>query len=107
MGVAYLVYQRNKIKAIEPQILADGWRYDSFVSWFMGKPGRQAFEAAAWADRTIVDGAVNGVATTVRRTGGVIRRTQSGFVRNYALLIGGGVVLMLAWFFLRAVGVFG
>ncbi len=107
MGVAYLVYQRNKIKAIEPQILADGWRYDRFVSWFMGKPGRQAFEAAAWADRTIVDGAVNGVATTVRRTGGVIRRTQSGFVRNYALLIGGGVVLMLAWFFLRAVGVFG
>jgi NADH-quinone oxidoreductase subunit L len=107
MGVAYLVYQRNKIKAIEPQILADGWRYDRLISWFMGKPGRQAFEATSWADRTIVDGAVNGVATVVRRSGGVIRRTQSGFVRNYALLIGGGVVLMLAWFFLRAVGVFG
>ena len=107
IGVAYLIYQRRKLKAIEPAILADGWRYDRFVSWFMGRPGRQAFEATAWADRTIVDGAVNGVATTVRRTGGVVRRTQSGFVRNYALLVGGGVVLMLAWFLLRAVGVFG
>jgi NADH-quinone oxidoreductase subunit L len=105
IGVAYVVYQRHRLKAIEPQLLADGWRYDRFVSWFMGRPGRAAFEATAWADRHIVDGAVNGVATTVRRSGGVLRRTQSGFVRNYALLIGGGVVAMLAWFFLRAVGV--
>ena len=107
MGVAIFVYQRNRAKAVEPQILVDGWRYDRFVSWFMGNPGRQAFEATAWVDRNIVDGAVNGVATGVRRSGAVLRRTQSGFVRNYALLIGGGVVLMLAWFLLRAVGVFG
>jgi NADH-quinone oxidoreductase subunit L len=105
IGVALAVYQRHKLRAVEPQILADGWRYDRFVSWFMGKPGRDAFEATAWADRTIVDGAVNGVATAVRRTGGVVRRTQTGFVRNYALLIGGGVILLLGWFLLRALGV--
>jgi NADH-quinone oxidoreductase subunit L len=105
IGVALTVYQRKRLRAIEPQILADGWRYDRFVSWFMGKPGRDAFEATAWADRTIVDGAVNGVATAVRKTGGVVRRTQSGFVRNYALLVGGGVVLLLGWFLLRALGV--
>jgi NADH-quinone oxidoreductase subunit L len=107
MGLAYAIYQRQKLKAIEPQILADGWRYDRAVSWFMDRPGRQAFEAAAWADSTIVDGAVNGAATSVRTAGSVVRRTQTGFVRNYALLIGGGVVLMLGWFFLRALGVIG
>ncbi len=107
IGLAYLVYQRQKVKAVEPRILADGWHYDRAVSWFMGHPGRKGFEGAAWVDTNIVDGAVNGTATAVRSSGSLLRRTQTGFVRNYALLVGGGVVLLLGWFFLRAMGVFG
>ena len=47
------------------EILADGWRYDPAISAFMGGPGRKAFEAIAWFDKNIVDGAVNGAATTI------------------------------------------
>ena len=57
---AYLVYQRHRVKAIEPTILANGWYYDQAVTDFMGGPGYEAFEGAAWFDRNVIDGAVNG-----------------------------------------------
>jgi NADH-quinone oxidoreductase subunit L len=56
------------------------------------------FDAIAWFDAKVVDGAVNGVATAVRSTSETVRRIQSGNVRNYAGVIGIGVVLILAWF---------
>ena len=102
-GIA--VYHRHKAKAIEPAILAAGWKYDSSVSAFMGGPGRKLFDGLAWTDKTIVDGAVNGVATSVRGVGGLVRRTQTGFIRNYALGISLGVVGLLAWFLLKGMGV--
>ena len=57
---AYLVYQRKRVKAIEPAILENAWYYDQTVTEFMGGPGREAFEATAWFDANVVDGAVNG-----------------------------------------------
>ncbi|MDO8391125.1 MAG: NADH-quinone oxidoreductase subunit L [Actinomycetota bacterium] len=95
---AYAVYYFRKFKAIEPQILADAWRYDSTVSAFMGGPGRKAFDGVAWADAHVVDGAVNGSGALVRGTAGKVRLLQSGNVRNYAAAIGSGVVLLLVWF---------
>jgi len=101
-GVAggWLVYQRKKARPIEPALLADGWRYDRAIAAFMGGPGRQAFEAATWADRTIVDGAVNGTGRSVRSLGQVFRRGQTGLVRVYAAAVGLGAVALLLWFVL-------
>jgi len=95
---AVMVYGKHKAKAIEPQILADAWGYDRAVSAFMGGPGRAAFDAVAWADAHVVDGAVNGAGALVRGTAGEVRKVQSGNVRNYAAAIGAGVVLLLVWF---------
>ena len=95
---AYLVYERKRVKAIEPEILENAWNYDKVVSGFMGGPGREGFEATAWFDANVVDGAVNGSAKTVQVVAGVFRKTQSGFVRMYAGIIGVGVALLLAWF---------
>jgi NADH-quinone oxidoreductase subunit L len=92
------VYQKGRIKAVEPTILANAWYYDQTVSDFMGGPGREAFEGAAWFDQTIIDGAVNGSAKIVRTTGGELRKGQTGFVRAYAAIIGIGAVLLLGWF---------
>ena len=103
IALSVLVYSKRKFKAIEPEIMAEGWYYDKGISAFMGGPGRKSFEGAAWADANIVDGAVNGLGQGVRGTGGIIRKAQTGFVRTYAGLIGIGVVLLLAWFFLRGV----
>ena len=98
IAVAVLIYAKHRIKAVEPQILADGWYYDQAVTSFMGGPGRAAFDGVAWADANIVDGAVNGAGRVVREaaTGG--RHVQSGNVRNYAAAIGVGAVLVLGWF---------
>ena len=52
---------RSAPQPVEPEILAEAWYYDSTITAFMGGPGRQGFEAVAAFDRTVVDGAVNGV----------------------------------------------
>jgi NADH-quinone oxidoreductase subunit L len=98
IGVAIAVYAKKMARPIEPQLLADGWKYDSAVSAFMGGPGRKAFEAIAWFDKNVIDGAVHGVAKLVSGAGGEIRKGQTGNVRNYAAIVGVGVVLLLAWF---------
>jgi NADH-quinone oxidoreductase subunit L len=94
---AYLVYQRKRVKAVEPPVLANAWYYDQAISEFVGGPGQEAFEATAWFDAHVVDGAINGAGTTVRETAGVVRRGQNGYVRAYAGIIGAGVAIVLAW----------
>jgi proton-translocating NADH-quinone oxidoreductase, chain L len=47
-------------------------------------------------DRFVVDGAVNGVAFSARGGSRLFRRMQSGLVQNYALVMGGGIVLIAA-----------
>jgi NADH-quinone oxidoreductase subunit L len=98
IAASVMVYGKKKAKAIEPEILRQGWYYDRTVSAFMGGPGRKAFDAIAWFDRTIVDGAVNQVGKVVRGTAGEARKIQSGYVRQYAAAIGVSVVLLLVWF---------
>jgi NADH-quinone oxidoreductase subunit L len=95
---AYVVYEKRRVKAIEPAILENAWNYDAAISDFMGGPGRKAFEGSAWFDANVVDGAVNGSATSVQAAAGLFRKAQSGFVRMYAGIIGLGVALLLAWF---------
>jgi NADH-quinone oxidoreductase subunit L len=103
IAAAILVYSKRKIAAIEPTILANAWYYDKGVSAFMGGPGRQGFDAVAWFDTHIIDGAVNGTGRSMQAIAGVIRKGQSGLIRTYAALIGLGVVAMLVWFFVRGV----
>ncbi len=98
IGLAFMVYAKHRVKAVEPKILADAWGYDRAVSNFMGGPGRQAFDGVAWADAHVVDGAVNGTGALVRGTAGKVRKLQTGNVRTYAAAIGAGVVLLLMWF---------
>ncbi len=45
-------------------------------------------------DKYVVDGAVNGVAWTAKGGSTMLRRAQTGLVQNYALVMGGGVVLL-------------
>ena len=54
--------------------------------------------ALEWFDRTVIDGAVNGVGRLVRRAAGLAPIWQSGKVRRYALsfLAGAAVLLLFA-----------
>jgi len=53
-------------------------------------------------ERTI-DAAVNGLAQVVNLTGEGVRRLQTGLVRNYALAMFVGVVVIVAYFFVRSI----
>ncbi|PIE33550.1 MAG: NADH-quinone oxidoreductase subunit L [Ilumatobacter coccineus] len=100
IGISVAVYAKKLIRPVEPKILADGWKYDDSISAFVGGPGRRAFDGVATFDAKVVDGAVNGVASGVVKAATAVRRAQTGNVRNYAGIIGIGVVLLLAWFIL-------
>jgi NADH-quinone oxidoreductase subunit L len=103
IAAAFTVYQKKKAKAIEPAILAKAWRLDEGYAALMGGPGRRLFQAISSFDAHIVDGAVNGVASEVRNFGSVLRKLQTGYVRQYALGIAVGAIALLAWFVSRGV----
>jgi NADH-quinone oxidoreductase subunit L len=98
LTLAWLVYSKHRLEAIEPKILAEGWYYDQSISDFVGGPGTAAFDATAAFDEQVVDGAVNGVGTAVVATAKSASTTQTGNMRTYAGYIGIGATLLLAWF---------
>jgi NADH-quinone oxidoreductase subunit L len=102
IALAFLVYGRKRLPAIEPPILAKAWGLDAAYAAFMGGPGRKLFDFITWfVDRKVIDGAVNGVGAGFRAGGGVVRKVQTGYVRNYALYVAIGVVGLLTWFVVR------
>jgi NADH-quinone oxidoreductase subunit L len=101
LAVASLIYLQRRLKPVEPKVLAHAWYYDEAVTKFAGGPGKAAFDGVAAFDRTVIDGAVNGVAGGVRGVGRVVRVAQSGFVRGYALGMTVGVVIVLGYFLTR------
>jgi NADH-quinone oxidoreductase subunit L len=101
IAAAVAVYLQHRVKPVEPQLLAEGWRYDSSISAVVAGPGRAGFEGAATFDAKVVDGAVNGVAALVRRAGSGLRVVQTGYVRSYALGVSVGVIALLAYFLSR------
>jgi NADH-quinone oxidoreductase subunit L len=100
IALGWLVYLKKRIKPFEPTVLARGWYYDAAITWFMGNPGRDVAQGVADFDSNVVDGAVNGVATVVRESATETSKAQTGYVRQYAAIIGIGVVLLLGWFVL-------
>jgi NADH-quinone oxidoreductase subunit L len=102
---AAVVYLKRRASpdAIEQTVLRRGWFIDSSVTWFMGTIGTKIFDAAAWFDRVVIDGAVNGVAAVVRAVGTETSALQSGYVRAYAVTMGLGAVGVLALILARVV----
>jgi len=53
---------------------------------------------AAWIDRNIVDGTMNGIAWTTGKIAVMIKGVQSGRVQSYALYFFGGIVVLVIVF---------
>jgi len=58
------------------------------------RPGQWLARALVFFDNRGVDGAVNGLAATLGGSSSRLGRTQTGFVRTYALGLLGGAVLV-------------
>ncbi len=101
VGIAagWAMYARGKgdRRVVERPILERAWRVDDAYGAVVGGPGTDGFELVASADKTVIDGAVNGVGVVVQRLSGLVRRQQNGLVRSYALSLSLGAVLLLAW----------
>jgi NADH-quinone oxidoreductase subunit L len=104
LGVALPLWTRRPERpALEPQALRRALYLDDVYDAALGRPS-EAFArfTAVVVDNTVIDGAVNGAAGLVRAMGGGLRRVQTGFVRQYALGIVLGAVVLLAWMASRA-----
>ena len=88
--------------ALEVDFLRHSWYINELYDTVLGRPSeRLAAFSATVIDPKVIDGGVNGVATLVRRSGSLFRRTQTGYVRNYVLGIVLGTVLVLAFMLTR------
>jgi NADH-quinone oxidoreductase subunit L len=77
------------------------WRF--WHDWFHDRAIRDTFLKitdflANPIDKLVIDGAVNGSGRLVAWASGGLRKVQTGFVRQYALVMLAGVVLVVAWF---------
>ncbi len=69
---------------------------DAFNEAVLMRPGQWLTRALVFFDNKGVDGTVNGLAAGLGGGSGRLRRTQTGFVRSYALSMLGGSVAVLA-----------
>jgi len=85
------------------RFLARGWNFDDIYRAAVVKPFYVASTVCAQIiDVAVIDGTVNGVGRLFRVVGGSLRSVQTGFVRNYGLVMLVGVVVVVAYFVLSA-----
>jgi NADH-quinone oxidoreductase subunit L len=101
--VGWVVYRRRAAQAdvTEPAMLERAWYIDWAYSKVVDGPGRMLFDAAAWFDRRVIDGAVNGVGWVARGTGSNLRTVQNGLVRSYAMVVAIGAFLLVGYVLTR------
>jgi NADH-quinone oxidoreductase subunit L len=106
-GLAYAVSPEARGRWLERirvvwRWLGHGYYVDELYGNVVVLPAKLA---AAWSaffvDQQIIDSAVNGVGNLVRRLGAGLRPVQTGFVRNYGLVLMAGAVGLLTWFLSR------
>ncbi|MGY1641195.1 NADH-quinone oxidoreductase subunit L [Geodermatophilus sp. SYSU D00703] len=101
VGAAWLFVGRREVPVIAPARVSLPVRaarralYADTVneSVFM-RPGQWLTRALVFVDNRGVDGAVNGLAATLGGSSSRLGRTQTGFVRSYALSMLGGAVVV-------------
>jgi NADH-quinone oxidoreductase subunit L len=94
--------RRPEHPALEPAPLRKAWGVDALYGVLFGTGGGLVAAESALVDRRVVDGAVNGIGHVVRLGGAQLRKVQTGYVRNYALGIAGGAVVILGYVVVRA-----
>jgi NADH-quinone oxidoreductase subunit L len=102
VGVAWVVFGRKTVPDTQPvgvSVVTTASRRnlyaDAFNEAVLMRPGQWLSRALVYFDNRGVDGAVNGFGALVGGSSGRLRRTQTGFVRSYALSILAGTVAVV------------
>jgi NADH-quinone oxidoreductase subunit L len=94
---------RNEADAGLGNFLFRAWRFDDLYRAIIIKPFYAISTICAQVlDVGIIDGVVNGVGRLTRSAAGNLRGIQTGFVRNYGLVMLMGVVVVVAYFVVNA-----
>jgi NADH-quinone oxidoreductase subunit L len=111
IGLAFYFWVRNRraadrmAESFRPvhALLLNKYYVDELYDAVLVRPIKLLSEAALWkgADARVIDGAVNGVGGLVGGFSSLLRRTQTGSVRTYALATFTGVVAILGYYLFR------
>ena len=102
VAIAVIKYQLNEVDSVAPEKVSiftriarrDLLQDDVNEALFM-RPGQALTSALVKVDEAVVDGAVRGVGKMALGSGSALRKTQTGFVRSYAVLILIGAVSLI------------
>lgn len=102
-----LLFVRPYQWAAEQLAFTVDWQF--WHDWFHDSVLGAAFRnGSRWLalgfDLPVIDGVVNAAANWLRRAAGRLGRIQTGFVRNYALSLFIGTILVLSYFLLSSTG---
>ena len=103
VAIAVLKYQLSEVDNVAPEDVSiftriarrDLLQDDINEALFM-RPGQALTSALVKVDDSVVDGAVRGVGKMALGSGSTLRKTQTGFVRSYAVLILIGAAMLIA-----------
>jgi NADH-quinone oxidoreductase subunit L len=100
---ALIKYQFKSVDAVAPTDVSLATRLarndlgqDAVNEALFMRPGQILTEAIVAIDEKVVDGAVRGIGAMTVGSGATLRRTQSGYVRSYAVLILLGALVLLS-----------
>ena len=82
---------------LEPEFLENAMYVDSTYARVVDGIGTSSFQGAADIDERFVDGTVNTVGKLTMRLGRLIRPAQSGYIRNYAVGVALGALVLVAF----------
>jgi len=89
---------------LEPEFLENAMYVDATYARVVEGIGTSGFQGTANVDERFVDGAVNGIGKLTLKIGQLIRPAQSGYIRNYAVGVAMGalvIIVLLTWGLLR------
>jgi NADH-quinone oxidoreductase subunit L len=102
VAVAWMMYGRQSVESTQPRgsaftraARADLYG-DALNETVLMRPGQWLTRVLVWFDNRGVDGSVNGLAALLGGSSGRVRRSQTGYVRSYALAMLGGAVIVIA-----------
>jgi len=103
IALAVVKYQLSEVDAVAPenvteftQIARRDLLQDDINEALFMRPGQVITSALVKFDQIVIDGAVRGIGQIAMGSGSSLRRTQTGFVRSYAMLILIGAAALIA-----------
>jgi NADH-quinone oxidoreductase subunit L len=107
----YYVDELYNLVIIQPynaiaSFIADKVDWDFWHDFFHDKVLAGGFKGLTWLlsnpiDTHVIDGFANGLAEGTQELAALVRRLQTGYVRNYALSVFAGVILIIGYIILR------